>query len=107
MAWEARSGFLRKCGAWGEKRQKATGKVALKTFLESKQALLQEQTHQLGALLLWRCCLQRDRIAQGLELTNSTRAHPFLIQRLKVGRAEIAVFLLVTQQVVDDHEHTM
>src|SRR5947209_16852554 len=39
---------------WGEggKEAKDNRKEALKTFLESKQALLQEQPHQLGALLL-------------------------------------------------------
>src|ERR1700682_5801873 len=107
MACGARSGFLRKCGEWGGKEAEDNRKVALKTILESKQAPLQEQSSQLGALLLWRCCLQRDRITQSLELTNSTRAHPVLIQRLKVARAEIAVLLVVTQHMVDDHEHTM
>ncbi len=94
---------------WGEggKEAKDNRKEALKTFLESKQAPLQEPSSQLGALLLWRGRLQRDRIAQGLKLTHSTGAHPVLIQRLKVARAEIAVLLFVTQQMVDDHQHAM
>src|SRR6266702_1572479 len=94
---------------WGEggKEGKDHRKPALKAFLESKQAPLQEQPFLLGAFLLWRRRLQGDRIAQSLQLTHGTGAHAVLIQRLKVGRAEIAVLLVIAQHMVDDHEQTM
>jgi len=69
----------------GGKEAEDNRKPALKTLLESKQAPLQEQSSQLGTLLLWRGRLQGDRIAQSLELTDGTGAHAVLIQRLKVS----------------------
>src|SRR6266571_1903132 len=101
MAWEARSGFLRKSrgvGWWGNKAHESSPSVS---SLEQASGHLTSAA-SLGSHLL--SLFQGDVVAQGLQTPHRGVALAGRIEGLKEVGSQVVVVLVGAQQVIDNHQ---
>src|SRR5258706_9438568 len=104
MAWEARSGFLRKSRGVGWRGKKAHEGIPSVFSLEQASKPLTGAV-SLGSHLL--SLLQGDVIAQGLQAPHRRVALAGRIERLKEVGSQVVVVLVGAQQMIDNHQQAM
>lgn len=85
----------------GEQREKKTNGSSPEEIQREKENEMDRKI-RLSTHLPLR--LDDDRITESLQSSHSSLDYPLLVQRLKIGSTEIAIRLLITKQVVDNHD---